>query len=119
MKRLLNPALMRVPAVLALLMFGSMARHASAQGVTTASMTGIVKDAQGAVIPGVTIVAVHEPSGTTYEAITQADGRFFIPGMRVGGPYHATASLPGFTTEVKNNLTLSLGVAQDMVFSLK
>jgi len=112
----------RIPGAVAALLVCLLAwpvRPAAAQGVTTSSMTGIVKDAQGAVIPGVTIVAVHEPSGTTYEAITQADGRFFIPGMRVGGPYHATASLPGFTTEVKNNLTLSLGVAQDMEFSLK
>jgi hypothetical protein len=91
----------------------------NAQGVTTSSVTGTVKDAQGAVIPGATIVAVHQPSGTSYEAVSQADGRFFVPGMRVGGPYTVTATLPGFTTEVKNNITLSLGVAQDLDFSLK
>ena len=62
----------------------------AAQGVTTAGITGVVKDAQGAVIPGVNIVAVHVPSGTTYEAVTQADGRFTVPGMRVGGPYKIT-----------------------------
>src|SRR5690242_5830443 len=94
-------------------------RFAAAQGVTTDSMTGIVKDAQAAVIPGVNVTAVHEPSGTTYEAVTQADGRFLIQGMRVGGPYKVTAALPGFTTEVKNNVTLALGVAQDLEFTLK
>jgi hypothetical protein len=93
--------------------------RANAQGVTTASMSGVVKDAQGAVIPGASIVAVHEPSGTTYEAIAQADGRFFIPGMRVGGPYKVSASLSGFTTEEKSNLTLSLGVTQDLEFALR
>src|SRR5438477_8590780 len=93
--------------------------HAFAQGVTTASITGVVKDAQGAVVPGVTVVAVHQPSGTSYEAVSQADGRFYIPGMRVGGPYKVTASLPGFSSEVKNNLTLTLGVAQDVDFTLK
>ena len=51
--------------------------------------------------------------------MTQADGRFIIPGMRVGGPYKVTATLPGFTTEVQNNITLSLGVAQDLEFTLK
>ena len=50
------------------------------------------------VIPARSVTAIHEPSGTTYEAVTQADGRFFIPGMRVGGPYNVTASLTGFNT---------------------
>jgi hypothetical protein len=91
----------------------------AAQGVTTTAVTGIVKDAQGAVIPGATIVAVHQPSGTTYETISQADGRYTIPGMRVGGPYTVTASLTGFTSEAKNNMMFQLGVTQDVEFSLK
>jgi len=108
-----------VCAIAALLALAASASPAAAQGVTTASTTGIVKDAQGAVIPGANVVAIHEPSGTTYEAVTQGDGRFFIQGMRVGGPYHVTASLTGFTTEIKNGLTLTLGVTQDLEFSLK
>src|SRR4051812_21307314 len=87
---------------------------AHAQGVTTAAVTGVVKDASGGVIPGAAVTAVHQPSGTSYEAVTQGDGHFTIPGMRVGGPYTVTAQLSGFTTEVKNNITLSLGVAQDL-----
>jgi hypothetical protein len=92
---------------------------AAAQGVTTAAATGVVRDDQGGVIPGATIVAVHQPSGTTYEGVTQADGRFFIPGMRVGGPYKITAMLSGFTTEVKDNVSLNLGVTQEVPFTLK
>ncbi len=92
---------------------------AAAQGVTTAAVTGIVKDDQGGVIPGATVVAVHQPSGTTYEGVSQADGRFFIPGMRVGGPYKITATLTGFTTEVKDNVSLQLGVSQEVPFTLK
>ena len=65
--------------------------------MTTGAISGVVKDAQGAVIPGATVLAVHQPSGSTYEAVTQADGRFVMPGMRVGGPYTVTASLTGFT----------------------
>ena len=93
--------------------------RAYAQGVTTAAVTGVVKDTQDAVVPGATIVATHEPSGTTYEAVSQADGRFSLPGMRVGGPYKVSAALSGFATQEQNNITLTLGVTQDLVFSLK
>lgn len=95
------------------------ATEARAQGVTTGGLTGVVKDAQGAVVPGTTISAVHLPSGTTYTGVSQADGRYAIAGMRVGGPYTITAELTGFVTEERTNVTLSLGVTQDISFSLK
>jgi hypothetical protein len=102
--------------VLSLLVF---AGSAAGQGVTTGTMSGVAKDAQGAVVPGVTISVVHVPSGTKYETVTQADGRFFIDNMRVGGPYTATASLTGFNTEVQEGLVISLGVSNEITFSLK
>jgi hypothetical protein len=95
------------------------AGRANAQGVTTGAISGVVKDAQGAVIPGATVLAVHAPTGTTYEAVTQGDGRFVMPGMRVGGPYTITAALTGFTSEAKNNIQVSLGVTQDLDFGLR
>lgn len=108
-----------VCAIAAFIALAVYASPAAAQGVTTGALGGVVKDAQGGVIPGASVVAVHEPSGTTYESVTQADGRFTIPGMRVGGPYKVTVTLPGFSTEVKNNLTVNLGLAQDLDFTLK
>src|SRR5215831_10096384 len=72
------------------------AAHAAAQGVTTGSITGTVVDAQGATVPGASVVAVHEPSGTRYEATTRIDGHYSLPGMRIGGPYTVTATLAGF-----------------------
>jgi hypothetical protein len=84
------------------------AAQASGQGVTTSSIAGVVRDAQGLAIPGATIVAVHEPSGTKYETISLADGRYTIPGMRVGGPYSITASLEGFQSKTTQNVFLRL-----------
>ena len=89
-----------------------------AQGVTTGSIAGVVLDAQGAAIPGASITAVHEPSGTAYEATTRADGRFSLPGMRVGGPYTVTATISGFQPQVTKNVTISLGVASDLELRL-
>jgi len=52
-------------------------------------------------------------------ATTRQDGKFTIPGMRVGGPYTVTAELSGFAPEKKEGLTLSLGAAADLEFVLK
>src|SRR5512136_3168209 len=88
----------------------SSAGHALAQGVTTGSITGTVVDTQKQAVPGATVAAVHEPSGTRYEATTRADGRFSIPGMRVGGPYTVTASMTGFQPQTQKDVVVSLGV---------
>jgi hypothetical protein len=94
-------------------------RPAYAQGVTTGAITGVILDAQGQRVPGASVTAIHQPSGTTYDAVSQGDGRFNLPGMRVGGPYKVTASLTGFSNEVKENVTVSLGTATDLEFKLK
>jgi Carboxypeptidase regulatory-like domain len=90
-----------------------------AQGVTTGSIAGVVADAQGAVVPGATVVAVHQPSGTSYEGVSQADGRFVLGGVRVGGPYKVTVSLTGFATDIKEGVTVSLGTSTDLDVKLK
>ncbi len=90
---------------------------ASAQSITTGSISGIVTDGQKPV-PGANVTAIHEPSGTSYQAVTRADGRFVIPNMRVGGPYTVTASYGGtgsaFTPQTLENITVFLGVATDV-----
>jgi len=97
----------------------AIAPQAFAQGVTTGMIAGVVADSQGAVVPGATVVAIHEPSGTSYEAVSQGDGRFTLPGLRVGGPYKVTATLAGFGAEAREGVTVSLGVATDLDFKLK
>ncbi len=78
------------------------------QGVTTATLSGFVTDAGGP-LPGSTIVAVHVPSGTTYGSISQADGRYRIPNMRVGGPYRVTITFVGYNVFQEENINLMLG----------
>lgn len=76
--------------------------------VTTSSMSGSVTDNEGAVI-GATVIATHEPSGTTYGTVTNMEGRYNLNGMRVGGPYTVEVSYIGYGTNTVNNITLSLG----------
>ena len=72
--------------------------------VTTGSMSGQVLDEAGAPVSGASVIAVHEPSGSRYGAITRNDGRFSMPGLRVGGPYRLTVSHIGFETEERGNV---------------
>jgi uncharacterized protein (UPF0333 family) len=82
---------------------------AFAQGVTTASISGVVTNQKGETLPGATIVAVHQPTNAEYGTISREDGRFTIPNARVGGPYKLSISFVGYDTQEKNDVYLSLG----------
>ena len=60
--------------------------------VTTASIKGKVTDVNREPVIGANILAIHESSGTQYGAITTAEGRYTIQGMRSGGPYRVIVS---------------------------
>ena len=76
--------------------------------VTTSGINGKVVAGSEEVI-GATVVAVHTPSGTRYNGITNEKGRYSIQGMRVGGPYTITISYVGYKDEVFENINLVLG----------
>ncbi|AMY12557.1 hypothetical protein LuPra_05834 [Luteitalea pratensis] len=99
------------------------ARQAGAQGVTTGSIGGTVTDAAGAPVAGASVIAIHTPSGTNYEATTRTDGRYFIPNMRVGGPYVVTVTYVGgasaFEPYTNENVTVNLGVTTDVNVTVK
>ena len=69
-----------------------------AQGVTTATVTGIVSDSAAATpVDGATIVALHVPSGTQYRAVSRSSGAYNLPNLRtLGGPYRITVTLLGY-----------------------
>jgi len=77
--------------------------------VTTSSMTGTIKDGKGETLPGATVVAIHVPSGSNYSTTTNADGRFAINNMRVGGPYTIKISYIGYEATTLNDVNLKLG----------
>lgn len=77
--------------------------------VTTSGMNGRVLDINNDPLPGATIVAVHEPSGTQYGATTNPEGRFNLQGMRPGGPYTVEVSFIGYSKEVFSEISLFLG----------
>ena len=87
----------RITSLLLFVMsFFALTNIAFAQGVTTASLSGMIKDDKGEGLPGAVIVAVHTPSGSKYATATQPDGRYALQGLRVGGPYTIKISFVSF-----------------------
>jgi hypothetical protein len=86
-------------------------KNLSAQGVTTASVNGIVTDSKGP-IPGATVTITHLPTGTVYSTGTRADGRYNLPNLRVGGPYTFKITFLGYKDFVQENITLTIGQDQ-------
>lgn len=78
---------------------------------TTSSLKGIVKGSKNEPIVGANINAIQTSTGTKYSATTNADGRFNILNMRVGGSYKVTVSSIGFQSEIIDDIFLELGKA--------
>src|SRR3954467_4843316 len=93
------------------------AQSAAAQTGTTGNIAGMVTDAQGGVLPGATVVAVHTDTGTTYEAVTGVDGRYNILNVRVG-TYTITANMSGFKDQKLEKVQVQLGADQGVDFKL-
>ena len=76
--------------------------------VTTSELRGYVTSNNNP-LPGATIIARHNPSGTEYGAIANAEGLYTIGGMRVGGPYTITFSYIGYHDAQVEQIALQLG----------
>ena len=77
--------------------------------VTTSSIKGVIFDETNAGLPGANVVVIHTPTGTTYGAATDIDGRFNLVNLRVGGPYTVNISYIGYNEQSFNNVILTLG----------
>jgi hypothetical protein len=87
--------------------------------IVSAGLTGYVRDTAGAPVAGAAVTAVHNPTNATFSAITNAQGRYSMRGMPVGGPYTVSATADGFTGEPVTGLTTQLGTDIDVVVVLK
>ena len=82
------------------------------------AIEGTVRDAQGAVIPGVTIAALHLGQGAAVSTLTDASGALRFPAL-APGYYDVTASLPGFTTFKFERVEVLLGQIKRLSFVLQ
>ncbi len=96
---------LQVSAVLTALLLSSGAL-VSAQ--STASISGVVKDSAGGVVPGVSVVVKNDTTGVAQDVVTDADGRYRVSALGAGS-YTVTASLSGFKTAVAKAIRVAPG----------
>lgn len=82
---------------------------AAAQGVTSASLRGVVLDNQGAPIDGAAITLTNTSTGQRYQVTSRSNGRYAFENVAVGGPYVLEARRIGHQTARRTDITLTLG----------
>src|SRR2546430_2794961 len=87
--------------------------------VTSGNIAGQVSDPSSGPLPGVTVEAIHVPTGTRYTAITDSSGRYFIPNVRVGGPYTLTATLEGMKPGGATGVQVALGSTSEVPLPMR
>lgn len=89
----------------------------AAFGDVTASITGVVKDPSGAVIPHVKITVVNVETGIHRTTATNAQGSYSFPALPIGD-YALDASAPGFKEYKQTGIRLDVNTALAVDFSL-
>jgi Carboxypeptidase regulatory-like domain len=69
---------------------------------------GVVTDAQGGVLPGASVSAVHLESGFRLERLTDLSGRFFLAPLPVGR-YDISIALSGFRSLTQRGVIVLIG----------
>ena len=100
-----------------ILLFGIL--YSSTAQVTTATLSGIVKDSKGTIVPSATVTVLFEDAGIRQTLVTKSDGRFTVPNLRVGGPYVVTVEHVSYDKATTENLFLELGLNTTIEFTLQ
>ncbi len=82
----------------------------TARAAITGSISGIVTDPSGAVVPGATVIATDLSTTVQYRAVTDAAGFYSFPVLNVDH-YTVTLSLPGFRKFTMNDIPVNANSA--------
>lgn len=84
---------------------------------TTAAIGGRVVGADGKAIAGANVSVLHRESGSVNNLVSDAEGRYSLRGLRVGGPYVITVS-KGADKEVREGIYLALAESLNLDVTL-
>jgi hypothetical protein len=96
---------------LVLTMFGVLSVDALAQRFD-GSIRGTVKDVSGAIVPGATVTALNQASGTKSETITSSAGIFIFPNL-ITGSYTISVQTTGFKSFVRKDVAVNANQVTD------
>ena len=92
---------------------------AHAQGVgTAAGIKGNVTDASGGILPKANVVAENAEKGIRRSAVTDSNGGYLITGLPPGS-YNVSVEFPGFGSEIKEGLVVTVGQTAILDFHMK
>ena len=91
---------------------------AFAQGSTKTTLSGVVVDASGGVIPGATVEVKNNRTGVTTTALTNSTGAFDVPALDPGS-YGVSVTLSGFKTVVLKDVELLSGTPRAVKVTLE
>lgn len=109
MLRLLSECRVGRLVLLALVCWLASMGRSAAQGEASAVVMGVVSDAQGGVLPGVTLTLRNVESGVVRTTVSESDGRYRFGGL-LPGRYDLTAELQGFANAEAKDLALTIGL---------
>jgi hypothetical protein len=104
-------ALARLFVSFCLVLAGSLAGATAFAQFDTATVLGTVHDANGAVLPGVTITLRNIETGITANVATDADGNFQFINVKIGN-YRISAEKAGFSTAVAERVVVTVNARQ-------
>ena len=113
---MLRPAWCRRSALIVALFSLSVPVTGYAQ--STASISGVVKDTAGSVLPGVTVVIKNDTSGVSQEVTTDAEGRYQASALGAGS-FTVSASLTGFKTATAKSIRVAPGQPVNIPLTLE
>jgi hypothetical protein len=105
-------------AGLVVLLFLLGAMPALAQSTSTGTLTGVVKDANGGVLPGVSVTATQPQTGLTRAGVTGSQGEWTLPTLPPGD-YTITFELAAFKKHVRPNVVVESGVPRSVNVTLE
>jgi Carboxypeptidase regulatory-like domain/TonB dependent receptor-like, beta-barrel len=104
-------------ALLAGILFVTASSAAFAQS-TSAIISGVIHDAQGAMVPGATITASHSQTGLSRQVQSSDNGYYTIANLPIGD-YKVTITATGFKMAVIPSLTLQINQNAELDVALE